>query len=86
MVVSLAVLIGYTRLDPNPPEVFVWAWINLFFTCIPEEALFRRFVQQGLQDRLRKGPPRGADRVDYIQLPFYSISRIPLAPYGKFFW
>ena len=54
VVVSLAVLIGYVRFDPKlPPEFFLWAWINLFFTCIPEEALFRGFVQQGLQDRLR---------------------------------
>lgn len=54
MVLSLAILIGYVRFDPKlPPEFFLWAWINLFFTCIPEEALFRGFVQQGLQDRLR---------------------------------
>lgn len=54
VVVSLAVLIGYVRFDPKlPPELFLWAWINLFFTCIPEEALFRGFVQQGLQHRLR---------------------------------
>ncbi len=54
VVVSLAILIGYVRFDPKfPPEFFLWAWINLFLTCIPEEALFRGFVQQGLQDRLR---------------------------------
>ncbi|MCI0559699.1 MAG: CPBP family intramembrane metalloprotease [Nitrososphaera sp.] len=54
VVLSLAILIGYVRFDPKfPPEFFRWAWINLFFTCIPEEALFRGFVQQGLQDRLR---------------------------------
>ncbi len=54
VVLSLAILIGYVRFDPKfPPEFFLWAWINLFFTCIPEEALFRGFVQQGLQDRLR---------------------------------
>ena len=54
VVLSLAILIGYVRFDPKlPSEFFLWAWINLFFTCIPEEALFRGFVQQGLQDRLR---------------------------------
>lgn len=51
--VSLAVLIGYVRFDPKLPSEFIlWAWINLFFTCIPEEALFRGFVQRGLQERL----------------------------------
>ncbi|MCI0627752.1 MAG: hypothetical protein L0387_39905, partial [Acidobacteria bacterium] len=40
VVLSLAILIGYTQFDPKlPPEFFLWAWINLFFTCIPEEAL-----------------------------------------------
>ncbi|MBA3494109.1 MAG: CPBP family intramembrane metalloprotease, partial [Gammaproteobacteria bacterium] len=53
VVLSLAILIGYVRFDPKvPPEFFRWAWINLFFTCIPEEALFRGFVQRGLQERL----------------------------------
>lgn len=53
IVVSLAVLIGYVRFDPKLPSEFIlWAWVNLFFTCIPEEALFRGFVQRGLQERL----------------------------------
>ena len=53
VVVLLALVTGYVRFDPKfPSELFLWAWINLFFTCIPEEALFRGLVQQGLQERL----------------------------------
>jgi hypothetical protein len=46
----LAVAIGYVRLDIKfPPQGLIWAWTNLFFTCLPEEAFFRGFLQRHLQ-------------------------------------
>ena len=60
LLAALALAMGYVRLDPKLPHVtLLWAWINLWFTCVPEEALFRGFIQRGLQDALsevRHGP------------------------------
>ena len=48
----LSVALGYVRLDVKWPAFgWIWMWTNLFFTCIPEEALFRGMVQRHL-DRL----------------------------------
>jgi membrane protease YdiL (CAAX protease family) len=49
--VALAVvlLMGYTTFAPRWTAVFLlWAPINLFFTCLSEEAFFRGFVQHEL--------------------------------------
>lgn len=44
---ALALTFGYIKLDVTfASTFFVWAWANLFFTCIPEELLFRGFVQR----------------------------------------
>ena len=41
----LAFLVGYIKFDLTfTPAFFVWAWANLFFTCMSEEALFRGFI------------------------------------------
>jgi uncharacterized protein len=48
MILSLAM--GYVRFEPKfPREWWLWAWANLFLTCVAEEALFRAFVQAQLQ-------------------------------------
>ena len=40
---------GYTALAPKWTTLFLlWAPINLFFTCLSEEAFFRGFVQHEL--------------------------------------
>ena len=40
---------GYTAWAPKWTTLFLWwAPINLFFTCLSEEAFFRGFVQQEL--------------------------------------
>jgi membrane protease YdiL (CAAX protease family) len=50
---------GYVRFDPKfPPESWLWITVNLCFTCVAEEALFRGFVQAQLQ-RLWQNFPRG---------------------------
>jgi membrane protease YdiL (CAAX protease family) len=37
---------GYVHFDPKwTPLFFVWAYHNLFFTCISEEAFFRLYIQ-----------------------------------------
>lgn len=44
----LAWLAGFVRFDPKlPPHFPLWAAVNLLFTCVPEEALFRGFIQDG---------------------------------------
>jgi membrane protease YdiL (CAAX protease family) len=41
--------LGYTAFAPKWTTLFLlWAPINLFFTCLSEEAFFRGFVQQEL--------------------------------------
>lgn len=50
-----AFALDYVRFDPKLPAQFpLWAWSNLFFTCIPEEALFRAFIQQHLDKGFAK--------------------------------
>ena len=41
---------GYVRFDPKfPRESWLWVGVNLCFTCVAEEALFRGFIQAQLQ-------------------------------------
>ena len=49
----MSFVLGYVRLEPKWSGLFwFWAWTNLFFTCIAEEALYRgtiqRFIVMGL--------------------------------------
>lgn len=45
-VMACALLLGYTRFDPKWTTLFlIWAPVNLFFTCLSEEAFFRGFIQ-----------------------------------------
>jgi uncharacterized protein len=47
--IAFVLALGYTRFDPKWTALFfVWAPINLFFTCMAEEAFFRGFVQHEL--------------------------------------
>ncbi|MEO8019261.1 MAG: type II CAAX endopeptidase family protein [Pseudomonadota bacterium] len=46
---AAVILMGYTRFAPKWTALFLlFAPINLFFTCLSEEAFFRGFVQQEL--------------------------------------
>jgi membrane protease YdiL (CAAX protease family) len=46
---AVVILMGYSSLAPKWHTLFLlWAPINLFFTCLSEEAFFRGFVQQEL--------------------------------------
>lgn len=57
MVLSLA--IGHVRFEPKlPPQTWLWLGVNLLFTCVAEEALFRGFVQAQLA-RAGQNLPRG---------------------------
>lgn len=54
-VMALSLLLGYVHWQPKwTPVFFVWAWSNLFFTCIAEEAFFRGFIQGHLSQGLSK--------------------------------
>jgi membrane protease YdiL (CAAX protease family) len=49
LVMVLTVALGYVKLDPKwTPLFFTWAVVNLFFTCLSEEAFFRGFAQHEL--------------------------------------
>ncbi|MEO8061133.1 MAG: CPBP family intramembrane glutamic endopeptidase [Pseudomonadota bacterium] len=53
-VMAGALLLGYARFDPKWTTLFlIWAPINLFFTCLSEEAFFRGFVQHELARAIR---------------------------------
>lgn len=44
-----SVVMGYVRPDLKFGGFFLqWAWVNLFFTCLAEEAFFRGFIQHRL--------------------------------------
>lgn len=54
IVVLLALALGYVRFDPKWTSYFwLWATVNLFFTCMSEEAFFRGFIQRELATALR---------------------------------
>ena len=54
-VMALSLLLGYVHWQPKwTPVFFLWAWGNLFFTCIAEEAFFRGFIQKHLSQGLLK--------------------------------
>ncbi len=49
----LAMALGYVRFEPKVPYFTpVWILVNLFFTCMAEEAIFRRLVQEKLHNSL----------------------------------
>ncbi len=49
VVMLLSLLLGYVNWEPKwSPWFWVWAWGNLFFSCIAEEAFFRGFIQKNL--------------------------------------
>lgn len=55
VMLGLSLAIGYVTFDVKATSTFwVWAIANLFFTCIPEEAFFRGFIQNALQRRFEK--------------------------------
>jgi len=52
---SVSQTFGYTHWNLKFPELFfVWALINLIFTCVSEEAFFRGFLQRNLFKMLQK--------------------------------
>ncbi len=49
VLMGAALVSGYVRFAPKlPPETALWLWVNLCFTCVAEEALFRGYLQQQL--------------------------------------
>jgi uncharacterized protein len=57
VVIGIAVAIGAVRIDPKLPSLAIqWLLINLFLTCVFEEALFRGLVQKSLADSVRSHP------------------------------
>jgi membrane protease YdiL (CAAX protease family) len=45
-IIALSLALGFVRWDPKLPPAFpLWALVILFFTALPEEALFRGVVQ-----------------------------------------
>lgn len=51
---SVAMILGVVQFDGKIPDLWLlWMIINLMITCVGEEALFRFFIQQTLQDWLK---------------------------------
>ncbi len=51
----LSLAMGYVRFELKfPPVIWLWLWVNLCFTCLAEEALFRGFIQAQLQHLWRR--------------------------------
>ncbi|WP_299681178.1 CPBP family intramembrane glutamic endopeptidase [uncultured Dokdonia sp.] len=49
----LAIVLGYSKFEPKLPYFTpVWIIVNLFFTCLAEEAIFRRLIQQKIYDTI----------------------------------
>jgi len=50
LIMALSLAAGYVRFDPKfPAETWLWLGVNLGFTCMAEEAIFRGFLQAQLQ-------------------------------------
>jgi len=48
---GLVFFLGYTKFEPKLPSfTAIWMLANLLITCIAEEALFRKFIQDSLQE------------------------------------
>lgn len=69
--------LGYVHWQPKwTPLFFVWAWGNLFFTCIAEEAFFRGFIQQYLMQGL-SGKPGGTAIALSITAVLFGLAHLP---------
>lgn len=57
VVMAATVAVGYARWDPKLPEWWpLWLWSMVFFTALPEEAVFRHVIQGGVQQWLGETP------------------------------
>ncbi len=55
LVLLFSFLLGYIYWDPKFPDFFsIWALKMLFFTCLPEELIFRGFIQRELASNWKK--------------------------------
>jgi membrane protease YdiL (CAAX protease family) len=53
VVMAASLALGYVRFEPRWTSLFyLWAPLNLFTTCVSEEAFFRGFVQNELRNAL----------------------------------
>lgn len=60
-VLAASIAVGYVRFDPRwTPAFWIWAPINLFTTCVSEEAFFRGFLQRELGLALGSRPRASA--------------------------
>jgi uncharacterized protein len=49
LVILFSIMLNFVAWNPKLPPFFLyWALPNLFFACLPEEAFFRGFIQNGL--------------------------------------
>lgn len=57
VICALSVMMGYVRYDLKFNSLFaIWALNNLIFACIPEEVLFRGFIQRHLSEAWKRYP------------------------------
>jgi uncharacterized protein len=57
VLILLALPLGYLTFDPKWSALFwIWAPVNLLFTCVAEEAFFRGFIQREIANALPRFP------------------------------
>jgi membrane protease YdiL (CAAX protease family) len=78
---SLALAFGYVRFDPKfPRESWLWLWVNLCFTCLAEEAVFRGFIQHQLAHAWRE-VRHGAWLALVVAAVLFGVAHVAGGPY-----
>ncbi|MBS0620693.1 MAG: CPBP family intramembrane metalloprotease [Verrucomicrobia bacterium] len=71
LLIGLSCYFGVVQWEPKcPPYFFKWAFANLFFVAIPEEAFFRGFVQREIYNWFGKTPLAGMGSILFTSLMF----------------
>ncbi|MBS0662526.1 MAG: CPBP family intramembrane metalloprotease [Verrucomicrobia bacterium] len=80
VILLLSMLAGYVRFDPKVPAAAgLWLGVNLLFTCMAEEAMFRGFVQGQLQ-RLLPSEGGGAWLAIILGAGLFGLAHAPGGP------
>ncbi len=80
VVIALSLALGFVRWDPKAPAWFpLWAWSILFFTALPEEALFRGVVQTSIE-RWLSGTRRAAMGAAAIAAVLFGVAHLAGGP------
>ncbi len=70
-IISLSLIMNYVVWDPKS-TVYFWPWAlsNLLFTCVTEEAIFRRFFQDGFKTLFKNNKYKNTIAITLASLLF----------------